>query len=82
MKITINNELHGTSTYTNVDPDTMRITTQRRHQIRERLCGMVDCSCGGDIREHGSEDTPSIHDEDGDLLEFIVEPGGGRFNYV
>lgn len=74
-EITLTNDLHNTKVTIGV-PCGGRITQAQLDAARTVLCGMADCSCGGDASERGEQEhgaTVVQLPEGGALVEWEVE---------
>ena len=67
--VTIRNDFHNTSARVNPDRPLSAATVSR---VRRELCGMADCSCGGQVGERG----PQECDIDYSRERYAITPAG------
>jgi len=65
MKITIKNNFHGTEARVRFSSLPATLTAGQIKRVRRALCGMTDCSCGGNLSERGPQDVVIEQTADG-----------------
>ena len=57
MRVTLTNDFHNSKTTINLKPD-QHLSARRVKAIKNRLCGVLACTCSGQIGTRGKQADP------------------------
>ena len=58
MRVTLTNDFHSSKTTINLEPG-QHLSARRVKKIKSRLCGVLACTCSGQIGTRGKQADPT-----------------------
>ena len=76
--ITFTNDFHNTSINLHIYNDYWVLSARQARRAREELCGLSDCTCGGELGERGPQwfngrRVEVVSSSDGEVELFVIK---------